>query len=64
MIVNKTIGATQEGFRAMSSNVFFGEKKTPKMRPNGLIEACASGAGIGVVAIEDSSTTRLRNSAF
>jgi hypothetical protein len=26
--------------------------------------ACASGAGIGVVAIEDSSTTKLRSSCF
>jgi len=49
----------------MSSKVFFGEKKTPMIRPNGLIEACAPGAGTGVAAIEDSSTTtRLRRSAF
>jgi len=62
--VNKTIGATQLGFRAMSSKVLFGEKRTPKIRPNELIEACASGAGTGIVAIEDSFTTRLRSSAF
>ena len=62
--VNKTRGATQEGFLAMSSKVFFGENKTPMIRPNGLIEACGSGAGIGVVAIQDSSTTRLGSSAF
>src|SRR6267143_3624718 len=57
--VNKTIGATQEGFRAMSSNVFFGENNTPMILPIGPIVACASGAGTGVVAIEDSSTTKV-----
>jgi hypothetical protein len=62
--VNKTTGATQEGFRAMSSKVLFGENKTPTIRLNGLIEAWTSGTGTGVVAIEDSSTTRLRSTAF
>src|SRR6267143_3807166 len=62
--VRRTIGSTQPGFLTMSSNVFFGEKKTPVMRPNGLTVASASDAGTGVVAIEDSSTTRLRSSAF
>src|SRR5215472_4362105 len=61
--VEMTIGRSQLGFRTMSSNVFFGENKTPNTRPNGLIVACASGAGIGVVAIEDSSTTRLENAS-
>jgi len=41
-----------------------GEKKIPTIRPNGLMEVCASGAGMGFVAIKDSSTTRLRSSAF
>jgi hypothetical protein len=41
----------------MSANVSFGENKTPKIRPTGLIAGCASGAGIVVVAIENSSTT-------
>jgi len=43
----------------MSSKVAFGEKKTPITRPNGLIVAAgAAVTGAGVVAIEDSSTTR------
>src|ERR1700730_14298045 len=53
--VSKTIGRTQLGFRTMSSNVAVGEKKTPMIRPNGLIAGCdcASGAGRDVVvAIE------------
>src|SRR5215469_11190626 len=50
-------GSNQLGFRTMSSKVAFGEKKTPITRPNGLIVA-AGASGIGVVAIEDSSTTR------
>jgi hypothetical protein len=64
IIVNKTIGATQEGFLAISSNVLFGEKRTPMIRPNGLREPCDSGAGTGVVAIKDSSITRLRSTAL
>src|SRR5580704_15341209 len=48
----------------MSSKVFFGEKRTPKMRANGLRDACASGARAGIVAIEGSSTTELRVTAF
>src|SRR5947207_3760259 len=63
-IVISASGSTQLGFLTMSSKVFSGEKKTPITRPNGLIKACASGAGTAVVAIEDSSTTRLRGSAF
>src|SRR6266480_1320240 len=63
--VRRTIGSTQLGFLTMSSKVFFGEKKTPMIRPNELIErACASEPGTGVVAIEDSSTTRFPKSAF
>src|SRR6266481_370606 len=62
--VINTTGRTQLGFLTMSSKVFPGEKKTPITRANGLREACASGAGTGVVAIEDSSTTRLRSTAF
>src|SRR6267143_584143 len=62
--VRRTIGSTQLGFLAMSSKVFFGEKKTPTIRPNGLTVACAAGAGTGVVAIEDSFTTRLFSSAL
>src|ERR1700688_2337943 len=53
--VSKTTGRTQLGFRTMSSNVGVGEKKTPMIRPNGLIAGCdcASGAGRDVVvAIE------------
>src|SRR5437868_14696969 len=54
-----TTGSSQLGFRTMSSKVLFGENKTPNTRPKGLIvAACASGTGVGVVAIEDSSTTR------
>ena len=60
--VVRRIGAIQPGFLAMSSNVAFGEKKTPTIRPIGLIDAwgcaCDSGIGVGVVAIEESSTTR------
>jgi hypothetical protein len=62
-IVIITSGSIQPGFLTMSSKVFPGENKTPTTRPNGLIEACASGAGTGVVAIEDSSTTRLGSAA-
>src|SRR6266478_750069 len=61
-IVVSTSGSTQLGFLTMSSKVFPGEKKTPIIRPIGPIVACASGAAGGtavVVAIEDSSTTRL-----
>ena len=53
--VSRTTGSTQLGFRTMSSNVAFGEKNTPTIRPIGLIAGCdcASGAGIdAVVAIE------------
>src|SRR6266576_2281846 len=52
-IVISASGSTQLGFLTMSSKVFPGEKKTPITRANGLIEACASGAGTAVVAIED-----------
>jgi hypothetical protein len=62
--VETRTGVIQLGFRTMSSKVFPGEKRTPITRPNGLTEACASGAGMGLVAIEDSSTTRLRSSSF
>src|SRR5215471_12679378 len=55
--VRRMTGRIQLGFRTMSSNVAFGEKKTPAMRPKGLIAARASGAGMVVVAIADSSTT-------
>jgi len=48
-------GSNQLGFRTMSSKVAFGEKKTPRTRPNGLIVAAgASAIGAGVVPIEDS----------
>src|SRR5262250_2505570 len=49
--VSRTTGGIQPGFRVMSSNVAFGEKNTPMMRPNGLIVACASGAGRDADAI-------------
>jgi hypothetical protein len=62
--VETRTGVIQPGLRTMSSKVFPGEKRTPITRPNGLIEACASGAGTGIVAIEDSSTTSLRSIAF
>jgi hypothetical protein len=54
-----TTGAIQLGFLAMSSNVGFGEKKTPMIRPMALVGGfnCASGAGRDVVAISVSSTT-------
>ncbi len=55
MTVNKMIGTAQDGLRAMSSNVAFGEKNTPIIRPMGLMAGCdcASGAGMDVVvAIE------------
>jgi len=55
-VINRTSkGATQLGLRTMSSNVAFGEKKTPKIRAIGESEACGSGAGTGgaIVAIED-----------
>src|SRR5260370_23331208 len=52
--VSRTTGSTQLGFLTMSSNVAFGEKNTPTIRPIGLIAGCdcASGAGIDAVAIE------------
>src|SRR5256714_12578503 len=50
--VKRLIGSIQLGFRTMSSNVDFGEKNTPTIRPKGLTAACASGAGRGVVAIQ------------
>src|SRR5712692_1191024 len=58
--VRRTTGSTQLGFLTMSSNVAFGEKNTPMIRPMGLIAGCdcASGAGMDVVAIRGSSTTR------
>ncbi|PYT79071.1 MAG: hypothetical protein DMG40_18070 [Acidobacteria bacterium] len=60
-----TTGSSQLGFRTMSSKVLFGENKTPNTRPKGLIvAACASGTGVGVVAIEDSSTTRFGTPLF
>src|SRR5258708_16697968 len=55
MSVNKMIGTAQDGLLAMSSNVAFGEKNTPMIRPIELIAGwdCASGAGKdAVVAIE------------
>src|SRR5260370_37893786 len=57
--VRRTTGSTQLGFLTMSSNVAFGEKSTPMIRPMGLIAGCdcASGAGMDVVAIRCSSTT-------
>jgi hypothetical protein len=64
IVVSKT-GSNQLGFRTMSSNVALGEKKTPTIRPNGLIVAAgASGTGVGVVAIEDASTTRFAEYHF
>src|SRR5438552_3978570 len=64
--VERRIGAIQLGLRTISSNVFFGEKSTPKILATALSEGCASGVGVatGVVAIEDSSTTRLRTASF
>src|SRR5260370_9068578 len=59
--VNKTIGATQEGFRAMSSKVLFGENRTPLIRPNEPIVPCASATVAGFVAIEHTSTPTLRS---
>src|ERR1700756_1779907 len=52
--VSRTTGSTQLGFLTMSSNVAFGEKNTPTIRPIGLIAGCdcASGAGMDAVAIE------------
>src|ERR1700720_514273 len=53
--VNRTTGTTQLGFLTMSSNVAFGEKNTPMIRPIAPIAGCdcASGAGRDVVvAIE------------
>src|ERR1700730_104999 len=55
--VSRTTGRTQLGFLTMSSNVAFGEKNTPVIRPTGLIAGCASGTGRDVVAISISSTT-------
>src|SRR5271165_4126405 len=57
--VEITIGNNQLGFRAMSSNVGFGEKNTPRMRPTGEREAWGSATGRGDVAIKDSFTTGL-----
>src|ERR1700730_9627408 len=54
--VSRTSGTTQLGFLTMSSNVAFGEKNTPMIRPIAPIAGCdcASGAGRDVVvAIED-----------
>src|SRR6267143_2516364 len=62
-IVVSTRGSTQLGFLTMSAKVAPGEKKTPTTRENGLRAPCVSGAGMGLVAIEDSSTTRLRSTA-
>src|SRR5258708_25689940 len=53
--VRRTTGSTQPGFLTMSSNVAFGEKNTPMIRPIALMAGCdcASGAGMDVVvAIE------------
>src|SRR5258708_15225479 len=64
MSVNKMIGAAQDGLRAMSSNVAFGEKNTPIIRPIELIAGwdCASGAGKdAVVAIEVPPPRRRRH---
>src|SRR5258707_9454637 len=64
MSVNKMIGAAQDGLRAMSSNVAFGEKNTPMIRPIELIAGwdCASGAGKdAVVAIEVPPQRRRRH---
>src|SRR5262245_52198302 len=49
----------------MSAKVFWGLNKTPTIRATGPREAGVSGAGLGatVVAIEDSSTTRLGNAS-
>src|SRR6185295_2809841 len=56
--VRRIAGRIQLGLRTMSSKVAFGEKNTPVIRPNRLIAACASGAGIDVVvAIAHTSTT-------
>src|SRR5215469_3921620 len=48
-------GSSQLGLRTISSNVAFGENKTPTIRPTGEMGACASEveAGTGLVAIED-----------
>src|SRR5229473_1743125 len=62
--VISTTGRIQLGRCAMLWNVSLGEKNTPIIRPKWLIGACACGAGTGVVAIKDSSTTSLRTSAF
>src|SRR5438270_37753 len=53
-ITTNRIGAAQFGFLTTSSNVALGEKKTPKIRPIGLMAAgdCASGVGRDVVAIK------------
>src|ERR1700687_5246965 len=53
--VRRTTGSTQLGFLTMSSNVAFGEKNTPMIRPIGLIAGCdcASGAGRDVVVAID-----------
>src|SRR5260370_39699901 len=61
------MGATQLGCWTMSLKVAPGEKNTPTMRLIALIRGCDSGVAggaAGVVAIEDSSTTRLRSTAF
>src|SRR5215472_3975266 len=63
-IVVSSTGSSQLGFRTMSSKVALGEKNTPTIRPSELIGAggcaCASDIGVGVVAIENSSTTDLK----
>src|SRR6266852_58919 len=55
----RAVGRIQLGLRTISSKVGLGEKKTPRMRPNGEIAACGAATGAGMVAIEDSSTTTM-----
>src|SRR5262249_55679920 len=55
--VSKAMGSSQLGFLTMSSKVFPGEKKTPKMRPIALIVGCdGSGLGAGGAMVVDMRT--------